>query len=175
MDDGLAAAVSAAYRVFSNYTFGAGLPAGSADGGLGPLEERLLRLTPVNEIPPELLAAHSASLAPTMAGPADHDLRALLPRYFELIVAGGFPLHGWRQDALLALARVDFRSRWPVEEAQAIDRILAGLLEAAEAGGGPGDLTVIRGLIPAVPGPAEAVSLHRDAAGGLQGPAVERG
>lgn len=157
MDDGLAAAVSDAYRVFSPYRFGAGLPVGENGGNLGPLEERLLRLTPIREIPPELLSVHAASLAKDEERRGDDDLRALLPRYFELIVAGDFPIRGWRQEALLALARADYRSRWPAEEAQTIDRILAALLEAAKARGEAGDMTVIRGLLPVVPGQTEAV------------------
>lgn len=157
MDHGLAVAVSDAYRVFSTYTFGAGSPAAYNAGTLGPLEVRLLRLTPIREVPPELLAAHAASLPPDIDGYGLRDLRALVPRYLELIVAAGFPLRGWRQDALLALARADYRSRWPAEEARAIDRILEGLLEAAAAEGQPGDMTVIRGLLPMMAAPAESV------------------
>jgi hypothetical protein len=151
MDDGLAAAISRTYRVFSIYTFGAGSPVPCDGGSLGPLEERLLRLTPIREIPPELLAAHAASLAPDLEGREEDDLRALLPRYFELIAAEGFPLQGWRHDALLAIRRADYRSRWPAEQTQAVDQVLAALLGAAEAWGADSDATVIRALLPAMP------------------------
>ncbi len=147
MDHGVKAAISEAYRVFSPYAFGAGEPSHRDPQVLGPLEERLLRVTPLKEIPPELLATHAASLTATVEGTAADDFRALLPRYFELIAADGSPLIGWKQDALRGLARAEYRTRWPAEEAVAIDRLLAALLKVAEARGGADDVAAIRGLI----------------------------
>ena len=147
MDQRVKAAVSEAYRVFSPYSFGAG---GSADRDpqvLGPLEERLLRVTPLQEIPAELLAAHAASLTATVEGTAADDFRALLPRYFELIAAEGYPLSGWKHDGLRGLARAEYRTRWPAEEADAIDRVFAALLMIAETRGAPDDVAAIRGFI----------------------------
>jgi hypothetical protein len=135
MDHGVRAAVLEAYRVFSRYSFGASGPSPSDPGALGPLEERLLRLTPPREIPPELLAAHAECLAVTIEGAAADDFRALLPRYFELIAADCGPVKGWKQEALRGLARCEYRTQWPAEEAATIDRLLTLLFAAAEARG----------------------------------------
>jgi hypothetical protein len=144
MDQGVKAAVSDAYRVFSRYSFGASGPTHCDPGVLGPLEERLLRMTPLREIPPELLAAHAACLAATIEGTAADDFRALLPRYFELIAADCGPVKGWKREALRGLARCEYRTQWPTEEAAAVDRLLALLLDAAQARGAADNAAEIR-------------------------------
>jgi len=144
MDHGVRAAVSEAYRIFSRYSFGASGPVHVDDGVLGPLERRLLRLTPPPEIPPELLAAYTASLTASIEGTAADDFRALLPRCFELIATGCSPVGGFTQDALRGLARSEYRGRWPAEEADAVDRLLAAVLGSAEARGAEGEAAEIR-------------------------------
>lgn len=144
MDQGVRAAVSEAYRIFSRYSFGASGPVQIDDGVLGPLEHRLLRLTPPPEIPPDLLAAYTASLTGMIEGTAADDFRALLPRYFELIAGGCGPAGGFTQDALRGLERSEYRRRWPAEEADAVDRLLAALLGVAEARGADGEAAEIR-------------------------------
>ena len=113
-------------------------------------------MTPLQEIPPELLAAHAASLTATIEGTAADDFRALLPRYFELIAADCGPVNGWKQEALRGLARCEYRTRWPAEEADAVDRLLAALLEAAEARGAADDVAEIRWFIAEANGDAAA-------------------
>jgi hypothetical protein len=156
MDQRVKAAVSEAYRVFSAYSYGAAGQAHRDPLVLGPLEERLLRVTPLTEIPPDLLAAHAASLTATVEGAAANDFRALLPRYFELIAEEGYPLSGWQQDALRGLALAEYRTRWPAEETDAIDRIFAALLTVAEARGDPDDLSAIRAFVPEASGEVPA-------------------
>lgn len=146
MDSEVGAAVSEAYRVFSRYSFGAGRKEPEADT-LGPLEDRLLRVTPLSEAPRELLSAHAASLAAEVEGSAADDFRALLPRYFEVIAIDGYAVTGWKKDALRGLGRAQYRMRWPAEETTAVDRFLAALLKAAEARGGADDIATIRGFI----------------------------
>jgi hypothetical protein len=147
MDQGVKAAVFEAYRVFSRYSFGASGPTSCDPGILGPLEERLLRMTPLQEIPPELLAAHAACLTATIEGTAADDFRALLPRYFELIAVDHGPVKGWKREALRGLARSDYRTQWPAEEAAAVDRLLTVLLDAAEARGAADSAAEIRRFI----------------------------
>jgi hypothetical protein len=154
MDQGVKAAVFEAYRVFSRYSFGASGPTSRDPGGLGPLEERLLRLTPPREIPPELIAAHAACLTGTIEGAAADDFRALLPRYFELIAADSGSVNGWQEEALRGLARCEYRTRWPAEEAAAIDRLLAVLLNDAEARDAADDAAEIRRLMAGASGAA---------------------
>ena len=56
MDPELKAAVEGAYRVFARYGLGGRIGIDQDIDGVGPLEERLLVLTPLREIPAELLA-----------------------------------------------------------------------------------------------------------------------
>lgn len=147
MDHGVRAAVSEAYRVFAPYSFGAGGPGNRDSQVLGPLEERLLRVTPVNEIPAELLAAHAASLTGRVEGTDADDFRALLPRYFELIAAEDSVQGGWKRDVLRGLVRAEFAMRWPPAEVEAIDRFLAALLAAAEARGDAEEIAAMRALM----------------------------
>ncbi len=156
MDQGVKAAISEAYRVFSRYSFGTSGAAPCEPGSLGPLEERLLRMTPVPEVPPELIAAHAGSLAETIEGTTTDDFRALLPRYFELIAADGGPVNGWKQDAFRGLARSEYRKQWPAEEADAVDRLLGALLLAAEARGASGEVREIREFLAEAQGSALA-------------------
>ena len=121
MDPGIGAAVSEAYRIFSRYSFRAGSPVDHVPAGLGPLEDRLLRVTPLSEISPELLAAYAGSLPVNVDGTAADDFRALLPRYFELIAADRGPVSGWKEEALRGLARSGYRAQWPAEEADAVE------------------------------------------------------
>lgn len=146
MDHGVNAAISEAYRVFARYSFGASGPADRDPQVLGPLEERLLRVTPVHEIPGDLLAAHAACLTATVEGATADNFRALLPRYFELIAAEE-SLSGWKHHALRGLARADYRARWPPEEADTIDRFFAALLKAAEARGAADEVAAMRSFI----------------------------
>jgi hypothetical protein len=156
MDQGVKAAVFEAYRVFSRYSFGAGGPTSCDPGVLGPLEERLLRMTPPQEVPPELLQAHAACLTATMEGTAADDFRALLPRYFELIAADYGAVSGWKREALRALARCEYRTQWPAEEAAAVDRLLMVLLDTAEARGAVGNAAEIRRFLTEANGAATA-------------------
>jgi hypothetical protein len=158
MDQGVKAAVFEAYRVFSRYSFGAGGQTPCDPGGLGPLESRLLRLTPLREITPELLAAHAACLTGTIDGTAADDFRALLPRYFELIAADSGPVTGWKRDALRGLARAEYRTQWPAEEAALIDRLFTVLLAAAEARGATDETAEIRRLMTEANGDAVPAS-----------------
>jgi hypothetical protein len=156
MDQGVKAAISEAYRIFSRYSFGANGSPPCDPSALGPLEERLLRVTPPKEIPAELLAAHAASLTATIDGTWADDFRALLPRYFELIAADQGPVSGWKEDALRGLAGSGYRTRWPAEEADAVDRLLTVLMEAAEARGASGDAITIRRFVAGAQGAVAA-------------------
>jgi hypothetical protein len=136
MDADMSAAVAHSYRIFSRYMFASGAAGDTvlADA-LGPLEARILRLTPVRELPADLLAAYADTLPHALAGVAAEDIRALLPRYFELTAAGAGCLDGRLTLVLHCLDRADFRETWKQEELAAIDRFLAALHEADPARG----------------------------------------
>lgn len=127
MDDELKAAVGASYRVFGRYAF-RGDGGGPADG-IGPLELRLLRLTPPGEVSRELAAAYAAAFPALMDPRCADDLRSLLPRLLEFVADGDLPA----RDALALLDLADFRARWPEEEAATVERFLAAF-SAAEPG-----------------------------------------
>ncbi|MBN9021699.1 MAG: hypothetical protein J0H08_06330 [Rhizobiales bacterium] len=120
MDDGRVA-VTACYRVFAAYRFDGGCLEGA--DGLGPLETRLLRLTPPSEIPSDLLASYLAALPDTIEGRARDDFRALLPRLAELVLDGALPARGLYD----ALARAGFPDGWLAGEADVLRRVVAAL------------------------------------------------
>lgn len=121
MNDELSAAIAAAYHVFAQYDFAG---AGEADSdGIGPLERRVLRLTPPHELPPAVVAAYAADVSAASGRPDADDFRAVLPRLLELVAAGAIPTH----DAAAALVRADYSARWPVAEVAAVVRVLATL------------------------------------------------
>lgn len=131
MDDELKAAVAASYRVFGNYAFeGADLQGGAA---VGPLEVRLLRLTPPGEVTRDLAAAFAAGLPALMNGRGADDLRALLPRLLELVADGALPA----ADALALLDLAQFRTRWADVEVQAVERFLGACGAPPETEPGP--------------------------------------
>lgn len=131
MDDELKAAFAASYRVFGRYAF-AGATERESDG-IGPLEWRLLRLTPAAELPPALVAAYAVDVTSAAEMPDGNDLRAVLPRLLELVATGVLPaVH-----AADALARADYAKRWPADEVAAVERLLAAspVLAAMEPAG----------------------------------------
>jgi hypothetical protein len=113
------AAVAATYRVFGRYAF-AGTSACNHPG-IGPLEWRLLRLTPPSELPPALVAAFAIDVSTATGELPGDDFRAILPRLLELVAKGVLPaVH-----ATDALARARYREAWPSEEVAAVERLLA--------------------------------------------------
>jgi len=124
------AAIAEAYRVFAGYHFGGSTGAARGVSGLGPLEERLLLLTPVSEIPADVLAAYAECGQAWDDGHIADDFRALLPRQLELIGDGESRLAGF---VIAGLACTQYRDRWPAEEVAAVDRFFAAL--AAQSGG----------------------------------------
>lgn len=119
MDDELKAALAAVYRIFGRYAF-VGATEQESDR-IGPLEWRLLRLTPAAELPPALVAAYAVDVAMAAEIPDGDDFRAVLPRLLELVAEGVLPA----AHAADALARADYAKRWPTEEVAAVERLLA--------------------------------------------------
>lgn len=121
MDPELKAAVEGAYRVFARYGLGGRIDVDQGIDGVGPLEERLLVLTPLREIPAELLATYTDSPRAWNDGKVADDFRALLPRYFELIADGVFPTTRRKEETLCRLAEAQYRTKWPDDEVRSID------------------------------------------------------
>ncbi len=117
------AALAGCYDAFGRYRFEGGCL--EAADGIGPLEKRLLRVTPPAEIPLPLLMAYVASLPPSLSGRVADDVRAVLPRLFALAADGAVSLAIPRDIA----ERADFRAEWPEAEVAAIARCLAALAD----------------------------------------------
>jgi hypothetical protein len=152
MDPEVKAAVADAYDVFARYR----LEVGRGVDGLGPLEGRLLVTTPLREMPAQLLAVFTDSPHAWNDGQAADDLRALLPRYFELIAEGDFPTRGEKEQTLRRLAEADSSAKWPPQEVAAIDRFFAALFNAAARQKRETDMAVVIGLVRAAGGNAES-------------------
>ena len=152
MDPEVKAAVADAYDVFARYR----LEVGRGVDGLGPLEGRLLVTTPLREMPAQLLAVFTDSLHAWNDGKAADDLRALLPRYFELIAEGDFPTRGEKEQTLRRLAEADCRAKWPPQEVAAIDRFFAALFNAAARQKHEAEMAVVIGLATAAGWNAES-------------------
>lgn len=135
MNHELSAAVAAAYQIFARYDF---VGADESDSEwIGPLERRVLRLTPPAELPADLVAAYIADVTSAAETPAAADFRAVLPRLLELVAAGVVPA----SDAVGALRRAEYAARWPAIEVAAVTRLFAALpgsaaREPAHAGSG---------------------------------------
>jgi len=96
---------------------------------VGPEQERLLLVTPLEQIPSDLLAEYTNS-AHSWSPQVGEELRYFLPRYFELLAADDVPCQLGIEICLARLANVPYRGEWPQPEAEAIDDFFAALLRA---------------------------------------------
>ena len=123
----LGTAVANAYRVFARYRLHGRLDVCRCNCCVGPEQERLLLVTPLQEIPSALLAEYTNS-AHSWSPQVSEELRYFLPRYFDLLAAGDVPCQLGIEICLARLANVSYRDEWPQPEAKAIDGFFAALL-----------------------------------------------
>lgn len=154
MDPELKAAVADAYRVFARYRLGGRIEV----DGLGPLEERLLLMTPLRETSAELLAAYTDSPHAWNDGKVADDFRALLPRYFELIADGVFPTTGKKEETLRRLAEAEYRTKWPEDEMRAIDGFFVTRFKAVVAASDADEIALLLALVKAAGGDVESLA-----------------
>src|SRR5262245_1083074 len=125
----LRTAVANSYRVFAPYRLHGRLDVCRCACCVGPEQERLLLLTPLEQIPSALLAEYTNS-AHSWSQQVGEELRYFLPHYFDLLAADDVPCQLGIEICLARLANVAYRDEWPRPEAEAIDDFFAALLRA---------------------------------------------
>ncbi|MGE0023923.1 MAG: hypothetical protein AB7S70_09865 [Hyphomicrobium sp.] len=96
------------------------------------VEQELIK-TPLREIPADLLAEYTNSAHDWDDGPVAREMRYFLPRYLELIASYDPPDYIGLDICLRRIGRGGWRSKWPAEEEQLIDRFLDAFLVASLA------------------------------------------
>lgn len=129
----LAAIVEEAYRVFGRYKLADTLTVCHCNVCMTVDVERELIKTPLRQIPSLTLAEYTNSAHDWDDGPVAREMRYFLPRYFELIAAYDPPDNIGLDICLRRIGRGGWRSKWPVEEEQLIDRFLNAFLVASLA------------------------------------------
>lgn len=129
----LAAIVEEAYRVFGRYQLADTLTVCHCNVCMTVDVERELIKTPLRQIPSLTLAEYTNSAHDWDDGPVAREMRYFLPRYFELIAAYDPPDNIGLDICLRRIGRGGWRSKWPAEEEQLIDRFLDAFLVASLA------------------------------------------
>jgi len=129
----LQAVVEEAYAVFSQYRPIGRLTVCNCDVCMDLEMERVLERTPLREISSPLLAEYTNSAHGYDDEEIATDLRYFLPRYFELIAAGDPPDHLGLNSCLRRLGESSYRTKWPAQEADVIDRFFDAFLIACTA------------------------------------------
>jgi hypothetical protein len=129
----LAAIVEEAYRVFGRYKLADTLTVCHCNVCMTVEVERELIKTPLRQIPSLTLAEYTNSAHDWDDGPVAREMRYFLPRYFELIAAYDPPDNIGLDICLRRIGRGGWRSKWPAEEEQLIDRFLDAFLVASLA------------------------------------------
>ena len=129
----LAAIVEEAYRVFGRYQLADTLTVCHCNVCMTVDVEHELIKTPLRQIPSLTLAEYTNSANDWDDGPVAREMRYFLPRYFELIAAYDPPDNIGLDICLRRIGRGGWRSKWPVEEEQLIDRFLDAFLVASLA------------------------------------------
>lgn len=129
----LAAIVEEAYRVFGRYKLADTLTVCHCNVCMTADVERELIKTPLRQIPSLTLAEYTNSAHDWDDGPVAREMRYFLPRYFELIAAYDPPDNIGLDICLRRIGRGGWRSKWPAEEEQLIDRFLDAFLVASLA------------------------------------------
>lgn len=123
----LAAVIAESWDVFGRYEFTAPLELCRCAHCVQPDQEKLLLETPVAEMPAALMQVHRDS-AHESSPAADAQLRALLPRYFELCATGDWPALD-AEITFRRLADADACNKWPAREVATIERFFVALFE----------------------------------------------
>lgn len=129
----LAAIVEEAYRVFGRYKLADTLTVCHCNVCMTADVERELIKMPLRQIPSLTLAEYTNSAHDWDDGPVAREMRYFLPRYFELIAAYDPPDNIGLDICLRRIGRGGWRSKWPAEEEQLIDRFLDAFLVASLA------------------------------------------
>lgn len=124
--------VEDAYRVFGRYRPESGtLTVCICNVCMTVETERELIKTPLREIPSNLLAEYTNSAHDWDDGPVAREMRYFLPRYLELIAEYDPPDNMGIDICLRRIGRGGWRSKWPAEEEDVIDRFLDAFLVAS--------------------------------------------
>ncbi len=127
----LRATIEDAYRVFSGYSIRHSLTVCHCNVCMTVEVERALLTTPLRQIPSHLLAEYTNSAHEWDDGPVAREMRYFLPRYFELIAEDDPPDTMGLDICLRRIGRGGWRSKWPADEAQVIDRFFAAIRVAS--------------------------------------------
>lgn len=120
-------AIANAYRVFAKYRLSGSLILCTCQVCVGPEAERELNTLPVRNMPVDTLAEYTHS-AHGWNDDIDLQFRRFVPRYFELIAVGTPPTKLSQATCLERLKEAEYRSRWPREDADAVDAFFLALL-----------------------------------------------
>jgi hypothetical protein len=123
--------IEEAYRVFGRYGVRRSLTVCHCDCCMTPETEQELLVTPLREIPHELLAEYTNSAHEWDDGPVAREMRYFLPRYFELIALNECPFDMDIDICLRRLAHAEWRAKWPAEEVEIIDRYFDALVASS--------------------------------------------
>lgn len=132
MTPGLKTIVEEAYGVFGRYELTTPtLTVCHCNVCMTVETERELITTPLRKIPSNFLAEYTNSAHDWDDGPVAREMRYFLPRYFELIANYDPPDNIGLDICLRRIGRGEWRSKWPVEEENIIDRFLDAFLVAS--------------------------------------------
>ena len=124
----LRAIVEDAYAIFSGYRIQGPLTVCNCNVCMAVETEQALRRTPLREVSSSLLAEYTNSAHGYDEDSIAVELKYFLPRYFELI-AEHDPQDDVGMDICLRrLGEASYRTRWPAEEAEIIDRFFDAFL-----------------------------------------------
>src|SRR5262245_30261032 len=114
--------IAQAYRVFAGYTIGSTLCVCNCNVCMSKEDERRLVCTPLRDIPAKLLAEYTNSAHGWDDDQVAREMRYFLPRYLELIALNDPPDSMGLDICLRQLQYADWRSKWPPEQAELLDR-----------------------------------------------------
>lgn len=128
MTPALTAIVEESYRVFGGYALGPALTVCRCPVCMAPKTERELITTPLSQLQSPLLAEYTNSAHGWDDDCVATEMRYFLPRYLELIALNNAPDHLGLPACLRRLAEADWRSKWPAQEIDLLDRFFAELV-----------------------------------------------
>lgn len=128
MRTALRAIVEEAYAIFAKYELATRLTVCNCGVCMDLETERMLSRTPLREVSSPLLAEYTNSAHGYDESSIAAQLKHFLPRYFELIVEHDPPDHMGLDQCLRRLGEASYRTRWPSEEAEVIDRFFDAFL-----------------------------------------------